>query len=326
MCEASVPAGALAVGKLDSGRLSSFRRLTLESALAEISHQMDEHGVRPLLVKGAAFAHWLYDNPRERSYGDIDLLVDPREFEAAMRVLLALDFVPRSAFEQTKERASHHEQLVRGGTLPVEVELHHTLRLVLAPPALLWERLTEGTQTIEVAGAVVRVPSHAASALIAVLHAAQHGDRWLPPLDDMERALDRADLQTWRQAAALAEELGSAAAFAAGLRMRPDGRELANQLKLGPTTARYERLLASVPSSSTLSLERLVSTPGVVARFRLVAAELVPARREAPNSPPTPGSPRTAGAFRTCTKRSLQIGKKLPRTVRSWTLVALHRS
>ncbi len=44
---------------------------------------MHKRGIRPLLIKGPAVAAWLYDDPAERWYGDVDLLVDPELFDAA---------------------------------------------------------------------------------------------------------------------------------------------------------------------------------------------------------------------------------------------------
>ena len=92
----SVEAGAsprtLSAAELDNDRLSAFRRLTLDSALAEILRRFDVHGVRSLLLKGAAFASWLYDDPRERPYGDVDLLIRPDQFDLAKGVLAELNF------------------------------------------------------------------------------------------------------------------------------------------------------------------------------------------------------------------------------------------
>ena len=87
----------LSAGVVDNERLWAFRRLTLESALVEITHLFERRRVRSLLLKGPAFAQWLYDEPRERTYGDLDLLVDPDQFDEAVRGLVALNFEPLAA-------------------------------------------------------------------------------------------------------------------------------------------------------------------------------------------------------------------------------------
>jgi hypothetical protein len=294
----------------------------LESALAEITRLLETRGVRPLVLKGAAFAHWLYDDPRERSYGDIDLLVAPDRFQTAMRGLAELNFEARSAFERTKERAAHHEQLTRAGALPVEVEWHHTLRLVLAPRLLVWQRMIEGRHTIEVGGAPVSVPSRSVSAVIVGLHAAQHGDRWLPPLDDLRRALEREDLETWRAASALAWDLGAGPAFAAGLRLDSIGRDVADRLELGDTSPRLTRLLDAVPSNDALSIERFVATPGAGARLKLLASEFAP-RADFTSDPATPGRPSGLGVIGAYMRRLLQLMRRLPRAMRAWLRAAV---
>jgi Uncharacterised nucleotidyltransferase len=240
------------MSELDNDRLAAFRRLALDSALAEILRAFEVDGVQSLLLKGAAFARWLYDDPRERPYGDVDLLIRPDQFDVATGLLAELSFELSEPHASVRfspavriERAAYHERWVRSGTLPVEVELHHTLGLVSsqmshpgASPALVWERLTEGVRVIEVGGAHVNVPSPAVSVLIVALHAAFHeGSHWPtpggappPPMRDLHQAIARVDLPTWRAAATLAGELGAGAAFTTGMRLDPAGRELSARL------------------------------------------------------------------------------------------------
>ena len=99
---------ALSMGRVGNERLWAFRRLTLESALVEITQLFEQRGIRPLLLKGPAFAQWLYDEPRERTYGDLDLLVDPDQFDEAVRVLVELDFELLSANMRSNERHGFH--------------------------------------------------------------------------------------------------------------------------------------------------------------------------------------------------------------------------
>jgi hypothetical protein len=311
------------MGRVDNERLWAFRRLTLESALVEITQAFEQRGIRPLLLKGAAFAQWLYDEPRKRTYGDLDLLVDPDQFDEAVRGLVELNFEPLSSKMRSNERNGfHHVHLVRSGapgTFPIKVELHHTLALLLSPPALVWRRFTEGVDSIDVAGVRVAVPSPSVSALIVALHAAQHGivyDRWLSPLEDLRRALDRVDLETWRAASALARDLSAGPAFAAGLRLEPVGRDVAERLGLGDRPLRAARVLGTTPMA--LGVERLISTPGVRARLQLLASELVPSRRfmRRYSALARRGRLGLIGAY-LC--RPFQLAWKLPRGVRAWS-------
>jgi hypothetical protein len=288
-------------GRVTTARLDGFRRLALDSALAEIVRLSGTAGVRPLLLKGPAFAHWLYDDPRERSYNDIDLLVGPDEFDAARRVLAALGFesLPRNGLRPNERPDSYHEEWIRPGTLPLAVELHHTLWGATAAPTVVWERMTNGARAIEVAGAHVETPSEVGSAMIVAVHAADHARVARRPTAqrsthqrrqgrrvnlnpggrfagrDLQLALERVDIETWRAAAMLAEELGAGALFAFGLRLDSSGRTIANRLGL---TARVPRQLAAGRPPTAAGIELFMTTPGVGARVRLLAREVAPSR------------------------------------------------
>lgn len=272
--------------RLDAGRVQAFRQLSLDSALAELVRLLEPRGVRPLLLKGPAFAHWLYDDPRERRYDDIDVLVAPHDYDTARRGLAELGFEQVSRHLHPSEGARHHEEWIRPGALPVEIELHHTLRMVPAPAALVWRRMSADAHQVVVGGTPVDVPSEPVSALIVALHAAQHAGGHRRPMSDLEQALARVDDHTWRAAAALAQELGAAPAFAAGVRLESAGRDLAGRLALRDDTPRYIRLRATNADRRALSIEKLVDAHGVSARLGVVADQLFPSREAMRGSSP----------------------------------------
>jgi len=291
-------------GRVTTARLDGFRRLALDSALAEIVRLFDSAGVRPLLLKGPAFARWLYDDLRERSYNDIDLLVGPGEFDAARRALAALGFesLPRNSLPPNERPNSYHEEWIRPGTLPLAVELHHTLWGATAAPTVVWQRMTNGAHVIEVAGARVETPSEVGSAMIVAVHAADHAGVARRPTAqrithrprpdgrvnlnpggrfagrDLQLALQRVDIETWRAAARLAEELGAGALFAFGLRLDSAGRAVADRLGLTDHVPRQLRLRAAGRPSTAAGIELLLTTPGVGPRVRLLAREVAPSR------------------------------------------------
>jgi hypothetical protein len=149
---------------------------------------------------------------------------------------------------------------------------------VPAAPELVWERLSADARTIEVAGAKIDVPGPAGLALIVVLHAVVNGIEVAKSSEDLRRALERADFATWQAACGLADELGAAEAFAVGLRLAPQGRQLADRLGLPTPTSRRLLLSASSAPDTAAGIEWLVSTPGFAGRLRLLLAELVPSR------------------------------------------------
>jgi hypothetical protein len=51
-------------------------------------------GIDVLLLKGPHLSYTVYDSPKERLYGDLDILVRPRDFDAAAAALLEKNFQP----------------------------------------------------------------------------------------------------------------------------------------------------------------------------------------------------------------------------------------
>ncbi len=256
--------------------MRAARRLALEYTLVEVVSALTARDVRSLVLKGPAFARWLYDNPSDRTFGDLDLLVAPDDVGTARSALAGLGFEPLPAGTHAHER-THDERWLRGGARPVAVELHHTLPLVGCPPATLWARFSEGASTLEVSRGSVETPGPAASALLVAMHAAWHHHGAAKPREDLARALLRVDLPTWRAAASLARELDAEAAFVAGLGRVGGGHELIDELGLGDVPIpRHLRLLGGTRPHTAAGIEALLSTPGVRARVQLVAVKLVP--------------------------------------------------
>jgi hypothetical protein len=258
--------------------LFTVRALVLDGTLAEVANAFTANGVRALLLKGPALARWLYENPRRRVYLDIDLLADPERFATAEACLAELGFVHDPAGSHPHQLYEYHEVWRRGGLLDTSVELHHTLFETHAPPERVWECLTADAHTIEVAGARIDVPGPAGLALIVVLHAVVNGIKEAKSLEDLRRALERADFATWQAASGLADELGAAEAFAVGLRLAPRGRQLADRLGLPTPASRRLLLSASSAPDTAAGIEWLVATPGFAGRLRLLLGELVPSR------------------------------------------------
>jgi hypothetical protein len=274
-------AGVRIAGRLGLRRVADFRRLSLDGAIATLVPALRARGVSPLLIKGPALAQWLYDDPRERSYGDIDLLIAPAEFPLAEQVMAEHGFIPVADGLRSTERPRHHERWVRPGAQEIAFELHRTLALLTdLPPSLVWQRLTAETVTIEVGGVAIETPAEPAAALILCLHVAQHGMSERRPMIDLARALERVDMPTWRRAAALADQLEARPAFAAGLQLVPGGRELCRVLDLAPDLPWRLRLRRGENWGLAMKIDALVSTRGARARMRFVGDHLIPSRQK----------------------------------------------
>jgi hypothetical protein len=87
----------------------------------------------------------------------------------------------------------------------VAVDLHRSVFGAKADPAEQWRAFESDAARMVVAGSEVEVPSEPARALIVALYAAHHGVDETKPLRDLNRAIDRADVSCWTDAAQLAD-------------------------------------------------------------------------------------------------------------------------
>jgi hypothetical protein len=301
--------------RLRAERIEAFQRMALDSALATVVPALRARGVRPVLIKGPATARWLYDDPRERPYGDIDLLIAPDCFALAGCAMAEHGFVRVEDALRESEYTTHHERWIRPGTQPVKVELHRTLLpLNAVPPSLVWRQLTAETETVEVGGCPIETPSDPAAALILCLHAGQHGAAEPRPISDLARAVDRVSETTWRRAAALAVELRAGPAFAAGLGLVPAGRDLGRALGLD-TTAPPSRPASE--ESFAVGIETFFRTRGAVARITFLTGRLFPSRAYLRASSPL-ARRGTFGVAAAYVLRPFQLLRRFPAGLRAW--------
>jgi len=122
----------------------------------------------------------------------------------------------------------------------------------------------------------VEIPGLAGRALHVVLHAAYHGARSRKPVEDLERALARTDDEAWRAACELAREIDATDAFAAGLRLLPRGRAVADRLGLSGPRSVEVALKAGADPPLAASFEWLAATRGLRAKARLCRRLLAP--------------------------------------------------
>ena len=269
---------------LSEVQIGAARAMLVDAVAAEVVSALRAAGVRSLLLKGPALGAWMYDDSVERTYDDVDLLVSPEHWSAARETLLGLGFW---AYEDTLtpesvERFFELEMLPQHAVAfwrerpRVPVDLHHTVFDAHADPRTVWSELSAGAEARELCGAAVKVPSRGARALIVALHAAWHGPVYDKVLDDLDRAVGRLPEAVWRDAAALAARIGALDSLAAGLRLRPPGRELAATLALPTRIDTNIALKAAGSPHTAVGFARLAATQGLRARAALIAGELVP--------------------------------------------------
>ena len=199
----------------------------------------------------------------------------------------------------------------------VTVDLHRRLAGVVADAGSAWNILAADTDEVIVGGRAVPALSLPGRAFHIALHVAQHGAKWGKGWDDLQRALKVADASVWREAAALAERLEATDAFAAGLRLIPDGARMADRLGLPKTPSVEVALRAANPPPVALGFEQLARARGLRARAGIVWRKLVPPREFIVHWHPPAAASRRALAL-AYLRRPIWILRAAPRGFRAW--------
>ena len=226
----------------------------------------------PIVLKGPALAIWLYTGDRERTFGDLDLLVKPARIEAADGCLSALGY---SRGQAGWDRISHAWRKP-GETFAID--LHTSIVGADADPGIVWRELTANSVERYLLGVPCRCLDEDGLAMHVATHAAQHAlDGDAKPLEDLRLALAAADADTWTAAADRARRIGAEPAFAAGLRRLPEGAAVAARLGLSEVAPIDVALRASEdPPALVLGLEQLRRTEGAAAKARFALSKVFP--------------------------------------------------
>lgn len=303
--------------------LAAAYAITQDVTLAEVAASLHARTIRPLLIKGPAVARWLYDDPAERPYGDLDLLVHPDQRATAGQVLSDLGFHNARAEMRAAEQHPNEESAwVRTRERAVWVELHHKLFLVGVEPVVAWQLLSRHSMQLTIAGVSIDTPSAAAHLVILALHAAHHGAGEPKPTEDLRRALARVDGETWQAAGALAGELRAGGPMREGLSLVEGGRELADAFGLADDASRFVRLRARGAPTTASGIERLILARGVRSRLALLASKLAPSPAFLREWSPLArrGRPGLMVAY---LRRPLWLAWNLPRGFAAWCEAAL---
>ncbi len=208
------------------------RNFAVDALTAEVAGAFGREGVETLVLKGPVLAKWLY--PGEvRPYVDCDLMVAPENRARAVGVLERLGFVEYLPWMPTPlslDAGGTAFNRRRGGM----VDLHCQLPGLDGDPDAIWGRLAANAERQVIAGVELSVPDRDTVLLHVVLHAAHHANLVdSKPLEDLRRALARVEETKWSSALELARAYRGVPAFAAGLRLLPEGGDLARRLNLG---------------------------------------------------------------------------------------------
>ncbi|MFN2489075.1 MAG: nucleotidyltransferase family protein [Actinomycetota bacterium] len=253
--------------------------MLVDAVSAEVAEAWQTAGLTGILLKGPSISRWLYETPSQRPYVDSDFLVSPAEQHACEDVLRGLGFAPDPVDELQREIAQARNW--RRHSDGAMVDLHRTLGAVEAPPERVWSVLAASTEPMIVARLRLRVLAIEARALHVALHALQHGIDGDKAVSDLRLALQRLPRDVWVAAAELAEAIESRAAFAAGLRLLPEGQALADDMGLSERASLRVTLRRGSPGRLALGYALVfdeLRRGGLGAGARSIARKVVPSR------------------------------------------------
>jgi hypothetical protein len=256
--------------------VEAVQRLRLEAATGGVIRAFESAGVQSILLKGASLARWLYEDGAPRAYTDCDLLVRPADWKTAEGALAELGFQP--SIDEAAMPSWWVEHAVPwwrhdDGTT---IDLHRTLPGVGADPERVWATLAANVEPMVVGRMSADALNIPGRAFHLALHAAQHAGEWGVKLEELQRALSLTGESSWRAAAEIAAQLEGTPLFAAGLRLVPEGRALADHLDL-PAAAPVEvALLSRGAPPEALGFEQLARAGTLRRRLSIVHHKLVP--------------------------------------------------
>jgi hypothetical protein len=222
----------MSMERLDERYSRLARNFAVDALTAEVAGAFGREGIETLVLKGPVLARWLYPD-EVRTYVDCDLMVAPGSRARAIDVLERLGFLEHLPWMPAPL------SLDAGGTAfnrPGEgmVDLHCQLPGLDGDADAIWGRLTVSAERQVIAGVELRVPDRDTVLLHVVLHAAHHANVVDgKPLEDLRRALALVEGAEWFSALELARAYQGVPAFASGLRLLPEGEDLARRLDLG---------------------------------------------------------------------------------------------
>jgi hypothetical protein len=189
---------------------AAARDATETAALRGLLQIAFQHGVRPLLYKGAALAHRVYERSWERPRSDADLLIAETDEPLMRRALEAAGY--ERAWAVDGALVTRQFQYCRAS--PPQPEQHVDVHTRLFNPvafadALNWADADARAVALPALGPTARTLSDSDALLVACLHrVAHHHDAprliWLCDIDRLARRLDAGDWETFVSSAARA--------------------------------------------------------------------------------------------------------------------------
>ncbi len=153
------------------------RASSMMAELARIAAAFREADLPLLALKGAVASQQLYGDPGLRVFGDLDLLVDPRQLRWSEALLTRLgyrDEAPMTASQRVTKHRFHNGTPLINDERKTTVDLHWRFGHVQFPLALPFAEAWQQRVELVVNGVVVPALSPAYLAIFTCSHAAKH--------------------------------------------------------------------------------------------------------------------------------------------------------
>lgn len=147
------------------------------ATLRDVAESLDRAGIAWMIWKGPAISLMAWGEPGVRQFSDLDIIVAPRDRDAARSALAADGWSAWGAGSAAQERAVHAATraypLERAGS--TMVELHWSFAGSHYPSWGDVAAIAGRARTLDLGGIAVRTPAGADAILLAALHATKHG-------------------------------------------------------------------------------------------------------------------------------------------------------
>ena len=301
--------------RLDRMRVAA-RILFRERTTLELARLFEDARIDHVILKGPVFAHWLYDEPMQRGYGDSDVLVDPAQFDRAEELLAELGFERRWFIEFPGKKPKSETDWIRGSD-DARVDLHLTIQGAGKDPHEVWSSLSARRRRVTINGSTIWALDDVGNALHAALHTAQHGKAVGKPHNDLTRVLAKLPDESWEEVVRLAQDLDAVEWFSSGLRLHEQGRAIAERFDLAEPRSAEALMRSETAAPLAESLLWLSELPSRRAQLAYIGRTLFP----------SPSAMRTVtplaargllGLIAAYPWRWWWIARRLPAAVRSW--------
>jgi hypothetical protein len=179
------------------GERATLNHLLATATLGDVGRAFDAADLSWLVMKGPAVAALLYPEPGDRSYNDLDLLIDRRDFPRAVRVLEELGFRHHIHNWALAEEMLAGEIQMSNASVVIDLHWHlHYSPRDRRPFAIDPEAMIERSRRVRISGVEAPTLDPVDTLLTLAFHAARSDGHRLIWFKDIERAVATSD-QDW---------------------------------------------------------------------------------------------------------------------------------